>query len=147
MGGWFKSPHRLWFWRDGKSSPQVPHIYLERSQIGTVHAVGYARFICTVCTCRIRWSCEGLTSVHNEYTEYTLKHLLSRHMYNLSLLNLCAMLWPDVSQSSPNYELNSHTAWCGVFYSYLCRHWQNGILGPPFAGESFDTCSKAVMLI
>ena len=29
-------------------------------------------------------------SVHNEYTGYTLKHLLLRHMYNLSLLNLCA---------------------------------------------------------
>ena len=30
-------------------------------------------------------------SVHNEYTGYTLKHLLLRHMYNLSLPNLCAM--------------------------------------------------------
>ena len=29
-------------------------------------------------------------SVHNEYTGYTLKHLLLRHMYNLSLPNLCA---------------------------------------------------------
>ena len=29
-------------------------------------------------------------SVHNEYTGYTLKHLLLRHMYNLLLLNLCA---------------------------------------------------------
>ena len=34
---------------------------------------------------RIWWSCEGLTSVHNEYTGYTLKHLLLRHMYNLPL--------------------------------------------------------------
>ena len=44
-----------------------------------------ARFIHTVCMRRIRWSCEGLTSVHNEYTGYTFKHLLLRHMYNLSL--------------------------------------------------------------
>ena len=29
-------------------------------------------------------------SVHNEYTGYTLKHLLLRHMYNLLLPNLCA---------------------------------------------------------
>ena len=27
-------------------------------------------------------------SVHNEYTGYTLKHLLLRHMYNLLLPNL-----------------------------------------------------------
>ena len=31
-------------------------------------------------------------SVHNEYTGYTLKHLLLRHMYNLPLLKLCATL-------------------------------------------------------
>ena len=53
---------------------------------------GLARFIRTVCMRRIRWSCEGLTSVHNEYTGYSLKHLLLRHMYNLSLSNLCATL-------------------------------------------------------
>ena len=46
---------------------------------------GSARFIRTVCMRRIRWSCEGLTSVHNEYTGYPLKHLLLRHMYNLPL--------------------------------------------------------------
>ena len=50
----------------------------------------YARFLRTVCMCRIRWSCEGLMSVHNEYTGYTLKYLLLRLMYNLSLPNLCA---------------------------------------------------------
>ena len=34
-----------------------------------------------------------------------------------------------------------------AFYSYLCRRYWNGILGPsspPLPGESFDTCSKAV---
>ena len=55
----------------------------------------FARFIRTVCMRRIRWSCEGLTSVHNEYTGYTLKHLLLRHMYNLSLPKLCATLLVD----------------------------------------------------
>ena len=34
-------------------------------------------------------------SVHNEYTGYTLKHLLLRHMYNLPLLILmCYVLKP-----------------------------------------------------
>ena len=34
-------------------------------------------------------------SVHNEYTGYTLKHLLLRHMYNLPLLMLmCYVLKP-----------------------------------------------------
>ena len=34
-------------------------------------------------------------SVHNEYTGYTLKHLLLRHMYHLLLLKLCATLLVD----------------------------------------------------
>ena len=34
-------------------------------------------------------------SVHNEYTGYTLKHLLLRPMYNLSLPKLCATLLVD----------------------------------------------------
>ena len=69
-------------------------------------------------------SCEGLTSVHNKYTGYTLKHLLLRHMYNVSLPNLCAILLLDVSQSGPVYDwlLNDcHTVLCGAFYSCLCR--------------------------
>ena len=54
-----------------------------------------ARFIRTVCMHRIWWSCEGLTSVQNEYTGYSLKHLLLRHMYNLSLPMLkCYVLKP-----------------------------------------------------
>ena len=61
-----------------------------------------ARFIRTVCMRRIRWSCEGLTSVHNEYTGYLLKHLLLRHMYNLPLpiLLCCAQ------------ALHSETSYC-----------------------------------
>ena len=41
----------------------------------------------------------------------------------------------------------SRTVLYGAFYSYLCRRYWNGILGPsspPLPGESFDTCSKAV---
>ena len=38
----------------------------------------YARFICTVCTRRIRWSCEGLTSVTQQIHRIQLKHLLLR---------------------------------------------------------------------
>ena len=34
--------------------------------------------------------------LHNEYTGYTLKHLLLRHMYNLSLPKLCATLLVDL---------------------------------------------------
>ena len=41
-------------------------------------------------------------SVHNKYTGYTLKHLLLRHMYNLSLPDLGATLLPDVYWLGPN---------------------------------------------
>ena len=51
-----------------------------------------ARFICTVCTCRIRWSCKGLMSVTQQIHWIQLKHLLLSHMYNLSLPKLCATL-------------------------------------------------------
>ena len=72
------------------------------------------RFVRTVCMCRIRWSCEGLTSVHNEYTGYTLKHLLLRHMYNLSLPKLCATLLADPLLPTPILEhdwLSHCTVW------------------------------------
>ena len=66
-----------------------------------------ARFIRTVCMRRIRWSCEGLTSVHNEYTGYTLKHLLLRHMYNFLLpMLMCYLLKP--------YALRLPTCWSAV---------------------------------
>ena len=37
-----------------------------------------ARFICTVRTCRIQWSCEGLTSIPQQIHWIQLKHLLLR---------------------------------------------------------------------
>ena len=70
-----------------------------------------ARFIRTICMRRIRWSCEGLTSVHNEYTGYTLKHLLLRHMYNLPLpMLMCYVLKP--------YALRLPTGRCS-----LVKYW------------------------
>ena len=87
----------------------------------------HARFICTICMRRIRRSCEGLTSVHNKYTGYTLKHLLLRHMYNLSLpMLMCYVLKPsalrlptgkDVHWRMPRDRLLSHTVLCGVLYT------------------------------
>ena len=79
----------------------------ERFSVLTVgnRNVKIARFVRTVCMRRIRWSCEGLTSVHNEYTEYTLKHLLLRHMYNLALLNLCAMCSSLATLRLPTVDL------------------------------------------
>ena len=35
-------------------------------------STNYARFYPSCCTRRIRWSCEGLTSVHNDYTGWSL---------------------------------------------------------------------------
>ena len=66
-------------WLDVSTLETVP------SLDGSFEGLDTARFIRTDCMCRIRWSCEGLTSVHNKYTGYLLKHLLLRHMYNLPL--------------------------------------------------------------
>ena len=60
-----------------------------------------ARFIHTVCMHRIWWSCEGLTSVHNKYTDVLLKHLLLRHMYNLPLPIL--MCYAQALRSETSY--------------------------------------------
>ena len=49
-------------------------------------------------------------SVHNEYTGYTLKHLLLRHMYNLPLsMLMCYMFKP--------YALRLPTHWSAVLGS------------------------------
>ena len=48
--------------------------------------------LCRVQGLSVPFACVGsgdpvrVTSVHNEYTGYLLKHLLLRHMYNLPLL-------------------------------------------------------------
>ena len=46
-------------------------------------------------------------SVHNEYTGYTLKHLLLRFMYNLSLPNLCATCSSLATLRLPTVDLHS----------------------------------------
>ena len=60
-------------------------------------------------------------SVHNKYAKYTLKHLLLRHMYNLSLLNLCATCSSLVTLRLPTVDpysaevpgkMRSHTVLC-----------------------------------
>ena len=53
-------------------------------------------------------------SVHNEYTGYTLKHLLLRHMYNLSLLNLCAPCSSPVTLRLPTGDLTLLTVCAGL---------------------------------
>ena len=77
---------------------------------------------------RIRWSCEGLTSVHNKYTGYTLKHLLLRHMYNLPLLVLLCYAQALCSETSYcyccvsrstewSYWMKPRTVLCGALYT------------------------------
>ena len=69
-------------------------------------------------------------SVHIKYTGYTLKNLLLRHMYNLSLPNLCATCLSLVTLRLPTVDLYSaevpgkmcsHTVLCGDLYICLCR--------------------------
>ena len=63
-------------------------------------------------------------------------------------LSVCSRLWL-VANCLLFFSLlsASRTVLYDAFYSYLCRRYWNGILGPsspPLPGESFDTCSKAV---
>ena len=57
-------------------------------------------------------------SVHNEYTGYTLKHLLLRHMYNLPLLVLkCYALEPYAATALRLMTLlMTHALYCAVLY-------------------------------
>ena len=65
-------------------------------------------------------------------------------------LSVCSRLWlvtncSALSATAP--VLLPRTVLYDDFYSYLCRRYWNGILGPSsplLPGESFDTCSKAV---
>ena len=76
--------------------------------------INSARFICTVCMHRIRWSCEGLMSVHNIYTGYTLKHLLLRHMYNVATESMCYLLKPCDSETSYCWSVLRWSTWRNV---------------------------------
>ena len=60
----------------------------EGGSINIIGGLAVARSSCTVCTRRIRWSCEGLTSIPQQIHWIQLKHLLPMTMYNLSLPNL-----------------------------------------------------------
>ena len=58
--------------------------------LSSTRQLTYARFVCTVCTHRIRWSCKGLTSTPQQILWIHLNHLLRMTMYNLSLPKLSA---------------------------------------------------------
>ena len=94
-----------------------------------VYSLRFARFIRTDCMRRIRWSCEGLTSVHNDYTGWSLKHLLSRHMYNLPL-PIYVLLYPLLMRNScwllvsgslvGEYPSECPVLYCTVSYIAAC---------------------------
>ena len=60
-------------------------------------------------------------SVHNEYTGYTLKHLLLRHMYNLPLpVLMCYALEPCALRLlTTTAATNALTLYCAVPYILL----------------------------
>ena len=55
-------------------------------------------------------------SVHNE----SLKHLLLRHTYNLSLPNLCATLLGSLLSLESTCGITPRTVLCGALYGCLC---------------------------
>ena len=85
-----------------------------------------ARFICTVCTHRIRWSCEGLMSIPQQIHWIRLKHLLLT-LYNSSLPNLmchstCRLCPCNCSAYCRNHWVNDrHTVLYGALSSCSCR--------------------------
>ena len=98
-----------------------------------IHSYPIARFIRTVCMRRIRWSCEGLTSVHNEYTGYTFEAFIAETYVQLATTDanvLCAQAlhsetsyWVDVLRSSADARILScwmlSTLYCVVIYILL----------------------------
>ena len=129
--GWYREQdwynRKLWVLVPVPVSDQCEHFYImhtlyflfgPRTGPGPIPA----RFIRTDCMRRIRWSCEGLTSVHNEYTGYLLKHLLLRHMYNLPLPVL--MCYAQALRSETSYcycycVSNALALYCTVLYILL----------------------------
>ena len=119
-----------WLWDPRETSPEVHNkeSVVPQKRIPNVKIVKnpslvvlHARFFRTVCMRTIRWSCEGLTSVHNEYTGYTLKHLLLRHMYNLSLPKLCATLLVGSLLRAPVLECDWLANWLRLtLFSLYC---------------------------
>ena len=81
------------------------------------------RFIRTICTRRIWWSCEGLTSVTQQIHWIQLKHLLLRHMYNLSPKTMCySTSWSYCSAGEPTDDcwLIALALYCAVPYIAAC---------------------------
>ena len=92
------------------TKPHKYDVYLSKTRGRSSGNSDYCKVYPSCCMRRIRWSCEGLTSVHNEYTGWSLKHLLLRHMYNLSLPNLRATrrIWTNYAE---RVLLTVHLRW------------------------------------
>ena len=84
-------------------------------KIFIILCLNYARSICTICTHRIQWSCEGLTSTSQQIHWIELNHLLPLTMYNLSLPKLSAAYYglPMTVQLQTAHE-PMLTVWCLV---------------------------------
>ena len=92
-------------------------------------------------------------SVHNEYTGYSLKHLLLRHTYNLSLPNLCATLLgaPLLLESTHGITL---TLYCAVPYMAACvvvsgtLFWDRSHYRPAtmYSGSNNAQCSHRIVI-
>ena len=86
-GGWYPSMHsgrHPPVWTESqmpiKTLPWPNFVVAGNNSVkfNSHRASRYARFIRTVCTRRIRWSCEGLTSIPQQIHWIQLKHLLLR---------------------------------------------------------------------
>ena len=125
-----------------KRTDKREHLFQYIQQQLRCHSNAFCKVYPSGCMCRIWWSCEGLTSVHNKYTGWSLKYLLLRHMYNPVITNLCATLparlnrlrWacaPDcVCWPTACARVSPRTVLYDAFYKCLCRRYWNGILGP-----------------
>ena len=77
---------------------------------------------------RIRWSCEGLTSVHNEYTGYTFEAFIAETYVQLAVTDanvlraqaLCSETsywWMLSGQVLTGECMHAHTVLCGDLYT------------------------------
>ena len=69
---WTTASPSPYYWR------AAPLIFSTATVMDRMDCIAIARFICTVCTRRILWSCEVLTSIPQQICWIQLKHLLLR---------------------------------------------------------------------
>ena len=124
-------------------------------------------FMACLCTCFIRPVARvgsgDPVRVLRLYTTITLDEVCSIYCWDIcttcryqstcystcvsgpTALSVCSQLCP--AKNCLDCVCVRGTVLYDAFYSYLCRRYWNGILGPsspPLTRESFDTCSKAV---